>query len=157
LIPAFLERQRKRLKPRSMIETTRHLMKHARPLHGQGIKAIDRRAVAQLLEAIERDHGAACSNSVRASLSALFTWAAQGGYRDDNPVSMTARAVENGPRQRVLSDDELATIWNALDDVGDYAALLKLLLLTGARRDEIARLRWSEIDLEAALVRLPGE
>jgi integrase len=40
---------------------------------------------------------------------------------------------------------------------GDYAALLKLLLLTGARRDEIARLRWSEIDLEAALVRLPGE
>jgi integrase len=157
LIPAFLERQRKRLKPRSMIETTRHLLKHAKPLHAQGIKSIDRRAVAQLLEGIERDHGAACSNSVRASLSALFTWAAQGGYRDDNPVSMTARAVENGARQRVLADDEIATIWSALDDASDYAALLKLLLLTGARRDEIARLRWSEIDLEAALVRLPGE
>jgi integrase len=157
LVPAFLDRQRKRLKTRSMIETTRHLMKHAKPLHGQGIKAVDRRAVAQLLEGIERDHGAACSNSVRASLSALMTWAAQGGHRDDNPVSMTARAVENGARQRVLADDELVVIWRALDDGGDYAALLKLLLLTGARRDEIARLRWSEIDLEAALVRLPGE
>jgi len=157
LIPAFLDRQRKRLKPRSLIETERHLMKHARSLHGQGIKSVDRRVIAQLLEAIERDHGAACSNSVRASLSALFTWTAQGGHRDDNPVSMTARAVENGARERVLADDELATIWSALDDGGDYATLLKLLMLTGARRDEIARLRWSEIDLEAALVRLPGE
>jgi integrase len=168
LIPAFLERQRQRLKPRSVIETTRHLMKHARPLHGQSIKAIDRRAVAQLLEQIERESGAACANCVRASLSAMFTWAAQGGHRDDNPVAMTLRAVENGARERVLSDDEIATIWNALDTSTlvtfsnvelspDYAALLKLLLLTGARRDEIARLRWSEVDLDAALVRLPGE
>ena len=157
LIPAFLDRQRKRWKPRSMIETTRHLMKHARPLHGQGIKSIDRRAVAQLLEGIERDHGAACSNSVRASLSALFTWAAQSGFIDANPCAYTLRAVENGARQRVLADDELVVIWNALDDGGDYAALLRLLILTGARREEIAGLRWSEVDLDAALVRLPGE
>jgi integrase len=67
------------------------------------------------------------------------------------------RIIENGLRQRVLSDDELATIWNALDDGGDYAPLLRLLMLTGARREEIAGLRWSEIDPEAALVRLPGE
>ena len=55
---------------------------------------------------------------------------------------MTPKAVQNAPRQRVLSDDELATIWNALDDGDDYAALVRLLILTGARRDEIARLRW---------------
>jgi integrase len=67
------------------------------------------------------------------------------------------RIIENGLRQRVLSDDELATIWNALDDGGDYAPLLRLLMLTGARREEIAGLPWSEIDPEAALVRLPGE
>jgi integrase len=170
LLPRFLDRQRQRLKPRSMIETTRHLMKHARPLHGQGVKAIDRRMVAQLLEQIERESGAACANCVRASLSAMFTWAAHSGYRDDNPVAMTLRAVEGGARERVLSDDEIATIWNALDETdnlsdlnvssGDYAALLKLLLLTGARRDEIARLRWSEVYLDmepgAELIRLPG-
>jgi integrase len=169
LIPAFLDRQRKRLKPRSMIETERHLMKHAKPLHGQGIKAIDRRAVAQLLEAIERDRGAACCNSVRASLSALMTWAARSGFIDANPCAYTLRAVENGARQRVLADDELVVIWRALDIVqslnnvkadrvsGDYAALVRLLLLTGARRDEIARLRWSEVDVAAAIIRLPGE
>jgi integrase len=171
LLPKFLDRQRQRLKPRSMIETRRHLLKHARPLHGQGVKSIDRRAIVQLLEGIERESGAACANCVRASLSAFMTWAAQGGHRDDNPVSMTARAVENGARQRVLSDAEIATIWRALDDKAsgfseglggdDYAAMLKLLLLTGARRDEIARLRWSEVYLDmepgAELIRLPAE
>jgi integrase len=168
LIPKFLDRQRQRLKPRSLIETQRHLLKHARSLHGQGVKAIDRRMVAQLFEGIERESGAACANCVRASLSAMFTWAAHSGYRDDNPVAMTLRATEGGARERVLSDDEIATIWNAADETdnlsdldvpisGDYAAMLKLLLLTGARRDEIARLRWSEIDIDAALVRLPGE
>jgi integrase len=119
--------------------------------------------VAQLFEGIERESGAACANCVRASLSAMFTWAAHSGHIDSNPVAMTLRAVENGARQRVLADDELATIWRALDEFSsdlktppDYAALLKLLILTGARRDEIARLRWSEIDIDAALIRLPG-
>ena len=157
LIPAFLDRQRKRLRPRSMVEVKRHLMKHAKPLHGQGVKAIDRRAIAQLLEALERDHGAGAANCTRASLSALFMWAAHSGHIDFNPVSMTPRAVQNGPRERVLTDAELATIWRALDDGGEYATLLRLLLLTGARREEIARLRWSEIDLDAALIRLPAE
>jgi integrase len=156
LIPRFLDRQRQRLKPRSMIETTRHLMKHAKPLHGQSIKAIDRRMVAQLLETIEHENGGACANSVRASLSELFTWTAKAGHIESNPVAYTNRATENGARERVLSDDEIATIWNAADDGGDYAAMLKLLLLTGARRDEIARLRWSEIDLDAAIISLPG-
>ena len=64
-MPAFLDRQRKRLKPRSLIETERHLMKHAKALHGQPVKAIDRRAVAKLLEGIERENGAAASNNVR--------------------------------------------------------------------------------------------
>jgi integrase len=157
LVPAFIERQRKRLRPRSMVEVERHLVKHAKPLHGQGIKAIDRRAIAKLLETIERDHGAGAANCTRASLSAFMTWAAKSGHIDVNPVSMTPRAIQNGARERFLSDDELATIWRALDDGGDYAALVRLLLLTGARREEIARLRWSEVDLEAALVRLPRE
>jgi integrase len=156
LIPSFIERQRKRLKPRSMIEVERHLVKHAKPLHGQGVKSIDRRAIAKLLEAIERDHGAGAANCVRASLSAFMTWAARAGHIDSNPVAFTNRAIQNGARERVLADDEIAMIWNALDDGGNYAALVRLLLLTGARREEIARLRWSEIDLEAALIRLPS-
>ena len=164
LIPAFLDRQRKRLRRRSMVEVERHLMKHAKPLHGDGVKTIDRRAIAKLLEGIERDHGAGAANCTRASLSAFLMWAAKAGHIDSNPVAYTNRAVQNAARERVLSDEEIATIWRALDDGGEYAALLRLLLLTGARREEVARLRWSEIEEckypsgeKQWLVRLPGE
>src|SRR5262249_31876992 len=46
LLPRFLERQRTRLKPRSYVETERHLTKHAKPLHGSPIEAVTRRAIA---------------------------------------------------------------------------------------------------------------
>ena len=59
-----------------------------------------------------------------------------------------------GKRERVLSDDELVKVWQAAG--GDaYGDIVKLLVLTGARREEITQLRWDEID--GAVINLPGE
>jgi integrase len=91
---------------------------------------------------------------VRASLSAYFSWLAREGYIDANPAAFTNRAVENGARNHVPSDADLRAIWLALDD-DEYGAILKLLLLTGARRDEIGGLRWSEVNLDTAKITLP--
>lgn len=154
LLPRFLERQHARMKPRSYQETERHLLVHAKQLHGHPINAVDRRAIATRLAAIARASGPAAANRVRTSLSAFFTWLAREGYVDANPVAYTNKAVENGSRERVLSDDELASIWRAAGD-GQYGAVVKLLMLTGARRDEIASLCWSEIDFDAATITLP--
>jgi integrase len=57
-------------------------------------------------------------------------------------------------RDRVLSNTELAEVWAALpqDHLGD---IVRLLILTGQRRDEIAKLRWSEIDFDKGLIVLP--
>jgi integrase len=81
-------------------------------------------------------------------------WLAREGYTEANCVSFTNKAIENGGRERVLSDDELAAIWQVAGD-GQYGAIVKLLMLTGARRDEIASLRWSEIDVDDAIITLP--
>lgn len=60
-------------------------------------------------------------------------------------------------RDRVLSDDEIRTVWRALESIGwPFGEIGKLLLLTGARRDEIATGTWSEIDLERELWTIPG-
>ena len=75
------------------------------------------------------------------------------GIVESNPVLNTNKAVEGGARERVLSDDELAAIWRALGD-DQYSTIIKLLCLTGARRDEIASLRWSEIDFHSATITL---
>jgi integrase len=78
------------------------------------------------------------------------------GLCDSNPVIATNNP-ELGvlPRERVLGDSEIRAVWAAcLDD--DSGRIVKLLLLTGARRDEIAALRWDEIDLDAGVLSIPG-
>ena len=71
--------------------------------------------------------GAATGNRVRASLSALFSWAMRQGLCDVNPVA-GAIARPRQSRARVLSDGELKVIWGALG-ADDYSAIIKLLIL----------------------------
>jgi integrase len=154
LLPRYLTRQRAKLKPRSYQETERHLLAHAKAFHELPVKKIDRRTIATRLAEIEEHSGPAASNRVRASLSAYLSWLAREGYIEANPASFTNRAVENGARHHVPSDADLRAIWLALEG-DDYGAIVKLLLLTGARRDEIGGLRWSEVDLDDASITLP--
>ena len=108
------------------------------------------------LAKIEKQSGPAARNRTRASLSAYFTWLAREGYAEANPVAFTNKAVENGARERVLSDDELRIIWRTLEPSDHYGTIIKLLLLTGARRDEIGGLCWSEVDIDDATITLPS-
>ena len=154
LLPAFLERQRARLKPRSYVETERHLKRHCKPLHPLAITALDRRTIATCLAQIAKASGPVAANRVRSSLSAFLNWCAREGYLDTNPAAYTNKAVENGGRDRLLTDAELALIWRGLGD-DQYGTIMKLLILTGARRDEIASLCWSEVDLDDGTITLP--
>jgi integrase len=150
----FLARQKLRLKPRSYVEVDRHLNKRAKPLHGLLLAGIDRRRVASLLSQIADENGRISANRVRASLSAFFAWAIREGMLDFNPAVGTNRADEVA-RDRVLSLQELREIWGALLD-DHYGAIVKLLILTGQRRDEIGGLRWSEIDFDRGVIMLPA-
>jgi integrase len=143
-----------RLKPRTYVEVERHLLKDSKPLHGLQLAAIDRRTIATRLTALAEHNGARTADAVRASLSTFFAWCMKQGLADANPVTGTAKAYTSGPRDRVLLDDELQAIWKALPD-DHYGSIVKLLALTGQRRDEMASLRWSEIDLEKRTITLP--
>ena len=154
LLPRYLARQRAKLKPRSYVETERHLLVTAKPLHSHPVKKLDRRVIAMRLAAAAESSGPVAANRLRASLSTYFTWLAREGLVEVNVVANTNRAPENGARSRVLADIELRDIWCAAGD-DRYGAIVKLLMLTGARRDEIASLQWSEIDLDGALIVLP--
>jgi len=156
LLPRFLERQMARLKPRSYVETERHLTVHAKALHGLPIEALTRRTIAGRLAEIEKHNGPVVRNRARASLSAYFTWLAREGYVDANPVAFTNQAEEKA-RERVLSDEELRTIWLAADNgtPNEFGAILKLLMLTGTRRTEIGGLMWDEVSPNLPLITLP--
>jgi integrase len=55
-------------------------------------------------------------------------------------------------RERVLSDDELAKVWRACEHLNQPGAVVRMLILTGARREEIAQLRWDEIEGDQILL-----
>src|SRR5262249_50037500 len=134
----------------------RHLLKHSKRLHALQLNAIDRRTVAALLAELATSNGPNLAVSVRASLSSFFAWAMREGLADANPIIGTNKAVTAGARDRVLTDDELRLIWNALPN-SDYGDIVRLLALTGQRRDEIGSLRFSECNLDKAVIALPAE
>ena len=150
----YLSRKRAAMKPRAFAEVERHLMNHAKPLHRMRLGEIDRRTVALRLAEIEEASGPVARNRVRSSLSALFAWAITEGFIETNPVTGTAKAEEGGGRERVLSPTELAEIWAAFED-DQFGDIVKLLILTGQRREEIGGLRWSEVDFKRGLIVLP--
>src|SRR5262249_21762682 len=83
---------------------------------------------------------------VHSHLHRLFVWSVGRGIIDINPLANVGRPGSETKRERVLSDTELAKVWKATERLGPpYGPAIKLLILTGARRDEIGRLRWSEI------------
>ena len=77
------------------------------------------------------------------------------GLSDGNPVIGTNRAADERSRDRVLSDKELAAIWGACRD-DDFGRIVRLLILTGQRREEVGGTTWSELDLARGLWTIPG-
>ncbi len=150
-VARYLERRRGAMKRRSFLEIERHLLAHAKALHRMRLGEIDRRTVATLLADIEDASGPVARNRVRSTLSAFFAWAVREGFIEANPVAGTGKAAENGGRERVLTEGELREVWRALpqDQFGD---IVRLLVLTGQRREEIGGLQWSEVDFDRGLI-----
>ena len=101
--------------------------------------------VAQRLSEIARDNGPFAANRARAALSALFSWLIGEGLAEHNPVAGTHRATEEVSRDRVLTDVELTLVWREAGP-NDYGSILRLLILTGCRRDEVGAMAWPEVD-----------
>jgi integrase len=156
----YLAIRQKNMKPRSFEESDRHLRKHWAPLHKLSIAAVSRPIIASHLRKIAGDSGPVAADRARATLSAMYGWAIGEGLCETNPVMGTNTQSDAEPRDRVLSDAELAAIWKAAPD-NPYGRIVKLLMLTGQRRDEIGGMLWSEIqnaeDPETALIAIPGD
>ena len=155
VLDRYLAGKKDRLRPRSYVETERHLRRDWAPLHGQPITKIDRSALANQLGILAKDNGSVAADRARAALSAFFSWAMREGLVANNPVIGTNRPATPKARDRVLTDNELAEIWQACRD-DDYGRVVRLLILTGQRREEVAGMSWSEIDADKSVWSLPG-
>jgi integrase len=148
----FLAARRPELRPATMLEYERHLRRDARSLHRLPIANVLQADIARLLN---NAAGPVSANRLRATLSTMFAWALGEGIvlPHGNPAAYVNKRAEVA-RDRVLSDKELRAIWKGVG-TDQYAHILRLLILTGARAEEIAGLRWAEITGSEIL--LPSE
>lgn len=87
-----------------------------------------------------------------------MTWCVERGMIDASPIAGMKPLSKEQSRERVLSDAELGALWAASDAEGyPFGACMKLLILSGQRRAEVAEMRWSELDVEKRLWTLPSQ
>ena len=147
LVEAYLGDAEKRMKPNSYSSVVRHLRAYAAPLHQETAGSVGRADVVRLLKVVTEKHGGVTANRLRSSLSALWAWALRTGAVDgENPVANVPKPGVEASRERVLTDDELALIWKDTAGDHDHDRIVRLLMLTGARREEVGGLIWTEIN-----------
>jgi integrase len=152
----YLEIRKPALRSNSYRAVERYLLRYFKSLHGLPIHNVKRRNVAVAVGEIAKKYGAVSAARARSALRAFFVWAIKEGIADENPVIGTSNPDEGTTaRDRVLDAGELRAVWNACLDDG-FGKILKLLMLTGCRRNEIGGLRWSEVDLDRAMLNIPG-
>src|SRR6476619_6315921 len=112
-----------------------------------GIYEIRRSHLIQMLDEIEEVNGPAAADRALACTRKAFNWFATRDDQFNVPVvrGMARIRPKQRARSRVLSDDEIRTIWPLLNTAGTFGAMVKLLLLTAQRRDEVAGMAFSEI------------
>jgi integrase len=155
-VDEFLAVKQRELRPRSFVETKRYLVgAYFKPLHTMPLDTITRRDVAACIVRITRENGNPTAIQARAKLSGFFAWAIQMGLTDNNPVINTPQPAENEPRDRVLSDAELAAIWRACGD-DEFGKIVRLMILTGCRRQEIGGMKWGEFSPDGTSWTLPS-
>ena len=120
------------------------------------VSEIRRVDVIELLDGIA-DRGAVyMRNRVAAHIRKMWNWAIDRGIETANPAARIGMLNEES-RTRVLSTDEIGLFWSGCGKLGlPFGPLFKLLLVTGQRRDEVATIERSEVDVAAMIWLIPA-
>jgi integrase len=105
---------------------------------------LQRAIVVHVIDGLARAGHTAIAGRTAAYGRAAYHWAAKRGSIDVNPFSDLPLAPI-ARRDRVLSNAELTAVWKATDEPSAFAAIVRMLILTGQRREEVAGMAWGEV------------
>ena len=116
---------------------------------------LSRAAVVKTLDTMARNGSAAMAARTAAYGKAAYGWAVKRGAISTNPF-VNLPVAPTVKRERTLSDDELAAIWRATDGPGPFNGIVRLLILTGQRREEVAGMKWAELSGDFSAWTIPA-
>ena len=137
---------------KSFTQVKQAMQLHVLPFLGR--HQLDQITKTDLMRAIDRiaDQGKLTqANRVRAFITRFFNWATERDLITASPAAALPKPAMEVSRDRVLSRDELIAVWRAAEQMGlPFGRIAQLLILTAQRRDEVAGMKWSELDLDRA-------
>lgn len=143
------------LKSRTLVK--QRFENHVLPLWGdRPLASITRADIRDLVRNIATKHPVA-ANRVLSNVRRLFNWALAQDRIDRSPAAGVEAPSVEVSRDRVLTNDELATIWAGCDKLSTaHGAVIKVMMLTGGRRNEVGGLRRSELSDDGLTWNLPS-
>ena len=114
------------------------------------ISKLSRRDLVEALDALKDKPGAQAD--LRKSTRSLLEWAANTGLAHSNVLAgmrlapkSRAQRLEEVSRRRAFDDVDITRLWQVAECGGTFGSLIQMGLLTAMRRNELATLRWSDI------------
>ena len=119
-------------------------------LHGKPVAFIKRGEIAAVIDKVQ-NRSQAAARLLFADIRPIFAWALDRAAIEANPMAGMRGPQPLEARDRVLSNEEIKAFWQAASELSwPFENVFKVLLLSGQRREEVAGMRWREIDLDAA-------
>jgi integrase len=153
----YLEKHASTLRSRS--EIARKMYADILPVIGDmKVAELHRRDMHRVLDPIKERGSPASAMKVHTDLRAMLNWAVGRGYLDVNPAAGMDESGASKPRERYLSEEEIAALWPALTKFKKPVELaLKLALVTGQRIGEVCGITMDELDLSKSIWTIPAE
>jgi integrase len=123
----------------------------------RSVHSISKRDVMDLVNAVVDRGSPVAANKALKLIKSFFNWCVGRAIVERSPCEGIRMPTIERARDRVLTDRELAeTIRAARELGGPYGAIVEVLVLTGQRRDEVARMSWDEVDFDQRIWALPS-
>jgi integrase len=144
-------------RPRYATEAVRAIKHAFAPDLGKPAARLTRAEAVSVLDELADAGKVAIAGRTLAYGRACYAWAQKRGKVAENPFANLPIPAGVTARERVLSDEELGRVWNAAAGMGQpFGPLYRVLLLTLARREEVAGMRWSELSADLSTWTIPG-
>lgn len=160
LIDSYLDKHA-RPNLRSAKEFERRLAKNVNPIIGSmKLADLHRRDINRVVDPVLKRGRRVEASRVFEDVRAVLRWAVARGDLANNPLEGMKKPNGSEPRQRVLSDDEIRTLWNdlpkSLARSRACQRVIKLCLITAQRVGEVAGMAIAELDLDKSIWTIPA-